>query len=117
MRGKLITQNKEYKRLLKFKQGQFTDKLFSELEIMHNNDPRKYMQLVNSLKSGSFDKVKPSDTAAISSDDWFNHFCGLLGKPPSDEEAALRFEDFFTANVDRFSSPELDRSFIKKRPC
>jgi hypothetical protein len=55
--------------MIKYKQGQFTENLFSELETMHNNDPRKYMQLVNSLKTGSFDKVKPSDTEAISPDE------------------------------------------------
>ena len=109
-----IVQNKEYKRLQKFKQGQFTEKLFSELESMHNNDPRKYMQLVNSLKNGSFDKMKPTDTEAISSDEWFNHFSSLLGKPSNNKEADLKFEEYFKENVDRFSSPELDLPFVKR---
>ena len=69
LRGKMITENKEYKRLLKYKQSQFTEILFSELQSMHHHDPRNYRQLVNSLKNGSFDKVKPSDTEAISPED------------------------------------------------
>ena len=77
----MFTLNKEYKRLQKFKQGQFTEILFGELETMHNNDPRKYMQLVNSLKNGSFDKTKPSDTEAISSDEWFTILVVCLGNP------------------------------------
>ena len=88
LRGKLVTLNKEYSRLIKFKQKEFTDSLFSQLETMHRADPRKYMQLVNSLKSGSFEKVKPSDTEAITSpDEGFSRFLTLLGKPPCNTES------------------------------
>ena len=113
LRGRIIVQNKEYKRLLKFKQKEFTDSLFSQLEGMHQSDPRKYMQLVNSLKSGSFDKVKPSDTEAISPDEWFRHFSNLLGKPPSNTESELRYNEYFQNNVDKLSS-NLDQPFTKK---
>ena len=55
---------------------------------MRRSDPRKYMQLVNSLKSGSFEKVKPSDTEAITSpDEGFSRFLTLLGKPPCNTES------------------------------
>jgi ribosomal protein S10 len=38
LRGKLNLENKEYNRLIKFKQ--FTDSLLSQLETMHKADPR-----------------------------------------------------------------------------
>ena len=50
LRGKLINGNKEYKRLLKFKQKQFTDNLFNDLENMNSKDPKGYMELVKSLR-------------------------------------------------------------------
>ena len=71
------------------------------------------MQLVNSLKDGSFEKCKPSDTGAISSDEWFSHFSSLLGKPSQSPEADREFERFFQQNVDRFAT-ELDQPFVKK---
>ena len=99
--------------MTKFKQKQFTDSLFSQLETMHQTDPRKYMQLVNSLKSGSFDKVKPSDTEAISPDEWLRHFSSLLGKPACNKEADLRYEEYFQQNVDQLATT-LDQPFTKK---
>ena len=71
------------------------------------------MQLVNSLKNGSFDKVKPSDTEAISPDEWFSHFSSLLGKPPCNKEANDKFEEYFQQNVDHLAS-EMDQPFSKK---
>ena len=113
LRGKLITENKIYKKLIKLKQRQFTENLFSQLETMHNSDPRKYMQLVNSLKNNSFDKSKPSDTAAISPEEWFKHFSSLLCKPSSNKEADQKYEEYFMNNVDNLAS-ELDDPFSKK---
>ena len=71
------------------------------------------MQLVNSLKSGSFDKVKPSDTEAISPDEWLRHFSSLLGKPACNKEADLRYEEYFQQNVDQLATT-LDQPFTKK---
>ena len=85
LRAKIITENKSYKRLIKFKQKQFSENLFSQLESMHKTEPKKYMELVNSLKTGSFDRSKQSDTAAISPEEWFSHFSTLLCKPSRDE--------------------------------
>ena len=90
-----MSDTKEYNRIIKLKQKQFSESLFSQLETMHQADPRKYMQLVNSLKSGSFDKVKPSDTAAIGPDEWFNHFSNSLGKFEGDKANDLYFKEYF----------------------
>ena len=39
LRGNLITENNKYKRFVKYKQSQLTDKLCSELESMHHSEP------------------------------------------------------------------------------
>ena len=80
---------------------------------MHQSDPKQYMQLVKSLKDGSFDKCKPSDTAAISPDEWFEHFSTLLCKQSSDKEADQKYEEYFQNNVDQLAS-DLDQPFNKK---
>ena len=46
---------------------------------MHGSDPKRYMNLVNSLRSGKFDKKNNSDIEAIPPDEWFDHFSSLLG--------------------------------------
>ena len=80
---------------------------------MHQLDPKQYMQLVKSLKDGSFDKCKPSDTAAISPDEWFEHFSTLLCKQSSDKVADQKYEEYFQNNVDQLAS-DLDQPFNKK---
>ena len=79
LRGKLMTENKEYKRLIKFKQKQFTDNLFNELETMHCKDPHAYMELVKALRDGKHDRSKPSDLKEIEPDTWFEIFPVYLG--------------------------------------
>ena len=58
-------------------------------------------------------RSSPSDTEAISPEDWFTHFSSLLSKPSNNKEADAKFEEFFQQNVDRFAS-ELDRPFSDK---
>jgi hypothetical protein len=50
------------------------------------------MDLVRSLRRGSFDKQTPSDTAAIEPDVWFEHFRQLLGtvRPLTLEEERMK---------------------------
>ena len=79
---------------------------------MHGSDPKKYMELVKLLKSGSFDKKKPSDTEAVEPDEWFDHFSSLLGKQIPASYADAEMQRFFNENVDRFSS-ELDHPSVK----
>ena len=85
---------------MKSKHKRHIDDLFSQLDSMHKSDPRKYMQLVNSLKEGNFDKIKPSDTSSISPDNWFSHFSSLLGKPINPNKVDLEMEAFLKNNID-----------------
>ena len=65
---------------------------------MHQSDPRRYMDLVRSLRQGRHDKVTPSDTAGVSPEEWFQHFRQLLGsaQEPKDDEQMMR--DYIDTN-------------------
>ena len=112
LKGKLFTESKLYKRLVKHKQKLFNDNLFSQLKSMHGTDPKKYMELVNSLRNGNFDRTKSSDTQAVEPDDWFDHFSSLLGKNVQLSESDVEMEEYFYQNVDNFPT-ELDNPFSK----
>ena len=74
LRGKLQTETKQYKRLAKSKQKEFVDKLFSQLEDMEASNPRGYMELIRSMRTGNFDKDMPDDTSHIDPSIWHQHF-------------------------------------------
>ena len=92
LRGKLFAESKEYKRIVKQKQKEFLSGIFEQLDAAYLNNPRKYMDIVRSLKKGSFDKKISSDTEAIEPQEWFNHFQQLLGevKPASEQEVDMK---------------------------
>ena len=74
LRGKLCSETKVYKRVMKSSQKKFTDGLYADLESMDRADPKGYMDLVKSLKEGNFDKKMPSDISGVTRDLWFYHF-------------------------------------------
>ena len=113
LRGKLMSESKEYKRLVKFKQKEYTDNLFNELELMHSKDPRAYMELVKALRDGKHDRSKPSDLKEIEPDTWFEHFSGLLGKRIVKSENDLYMEKYIQDNIDNLCS-NLDEPFSKQ---
>ena len=80
---------------------------------MHKSDPKKYMNLIKSLKDGNFDKKKPSDTSSIKPDEWFSHFQTLLGKPLNQNEVDIEMENFFINNVDNLAT-ELEQPITKQ---
>ena len=85
LKNKIQQERKDYNKLVKQKQKEFINCLFSELDQMHDTNKKGYMDLVNTIKSGSFDKPTSDDTSLISPDTWREHFIGLLG-PPLDQE-------------------------------
>ena len=107
LRGKLFLESKEYRNIVKRKQKDFLSNIFDQLEHVHNANPREYMDMVRSLRQGSFDKKTPSDTAAIGPQEWFDHFQELLGsvRPETDQEQIMR--DYITTHAASLSS-ELD---------
>ena len=113
LRGKLMTETKQHKRLEKYKQKSFTDNLFNELEFMQSKDPRAYMELVKALRDNKHDRSKPSDLQEIHPDTWFEHFSNLLGKKIDKSEADVQMEKYINCNIDSLCS-ELEQAFSKK---
>ena len=51
IRGRLNTDTKRYKSLLKSKQSEFVKNIFCQLDSAQTNDPKTYYELLTSLKS------------------------------------------------------------------
>ena len=112
LKGKLFQESKLYKKIVKQKQKLFTDNLFLQLKSMQGSDHKQYMDLVNSLRTGNFDRKKVSDIEAIGPDEWFDHFSSFLGKSVKQSKCDDEMETFSQENDDKFSS-ELDHPFLK----
>ena len=112
IKGRLFKETKDFKRLCKLKKKQFVDQMFVELDELHQSNPKGYMDLVRSMRDGSFDKEVSNSTSQVSPDSWREHFQGLLGpkvqQSPSDDEMLL----FIQQNCDK-SSSYLDEPFTR----
>ena len=86
LKGKMITETKNYNRLIKSKQKHFVDSMFDQLDAINKSDPKGYKDLVKSLRDGNFDTEIPDDTSRISPQEWFAHFSELLSKNISSQE-------------------------------
>ena len=113
LRGRLITETKQYNKLLKSKQKQFIDATFSELENLSSTDPKAYMDLVKALREGSHDLRASSDTDSVSPNEWVEHFTDLLGKSKAKSEKEADMEAFIMNNQDKLSL-DLEQPFTKK---
>ena len=74
-----MQEAKNIKCLQEQKTKQYVEAMFSELDGLHNSNPQAYMDLVRSLRDGSFDKKVSDSTSHVSPQKWHNHFQGLLG--------------------------------------
>ena len=112
IRGKIIAETKAYKKLVKSKHREYLEQMFSQLDSIQHSDPHGYMQLVKTLRQGSFSKTVPADSDHVHPDTWYKHFQSLLGPkiPVSPED--LEMGKYIEENVDNFST-ELDRHFSK----
>ena len=110
LRGKLCTETKDYKRVVKKSQKAYIDSIYEDLESINRSDPKGHMDLVKTLKEGTFDKNMPSDTAGITPDSWLNHFKELLGKTLVPAARDQEMGDHVLKNVDAFQT-ELDQPF------
>ena len=110
LRAKLIRESKDYSRVRKQKQKEFTNNLFLELDQLHRSNPKGYMNIINSIRDGSFDKVVQSDTDHVTPEKWREHFLNLLGPPIESNQQDRYMSNFLSSNCDLFSS-ELDQPF------
>ena len=99
LRRKLIQETKEYNKLVKFKNKKFVDNMFVELDSMEHNNPRGYMELIRSMRDGSFDKLVSDDTSSIPPSSWHTHFSNLLSKKV-DTDFQNKLKDLIKDNVD-----------------
>ena len=110
LRGKLCSESKVYKRVVKASQKTYVDGIYKDLELINRSDPKGYMDLVKTLKEGTFDKKMPSDTEGIAPDAWLNHFKDLLGKAKAPTVKDHEMEEYILKNIDAFQT-ELDQPF------
>ena len=103
LRAKLRTVTKQYNKLVKSKQKQFVDNMFTELDSMEKTNPRGYMQLIRSLRDGNFDKKTPDDTSGVSPLDWHSHFTNLLTQN-SDPGKKTDLIEHIKNNIDLFKT-------------
>ena len=106
---------KDLKRLHRSKKKQYVNQMFTELDQLHGSNPKGYMDLVKSMRDGSFDKQISDSTLQISPENWKAHFQGLLGPitvvSPAEDEMTSYVEqncDLARSSLDRpFTRPEL----------
>ena len=110
LKGKLNKETKQYNQLLKKKQSQFVNKIFNDLEIIEEKNPKGYYDLIDLIRSGGFDKTKPNETDSVDPITWFTHFKDLLGQQKTHSKEEEELISFVNQNKNEFIS-ELDDSF------
>ena len=110
--GRLNSEQKQYKKIVKSKHKDYINKMFSELDQLHSSNPREYMNLVKSLRSGSFDKKVSDDSSFVTPDNWQQHFSKLLGPPVSVTPAELDMQSYVRDNS-HVARSELDNPITR----
>ena len=104
LKSKLFVECKEYKRLRQLKKRQHVQSMFVELEEMHKSNPKGYMDLVRSIRDGSFDKKVAETTSHVSPEGWKLHFQGLLGPTVEQSPTQEELVSFVENNCDTAKS-------------
>ena len=94
-----MTESKTIKKLRKHKQKQFVDHMFGELDELHSSNPKGYMDLVQSMRDGSFDKKMSDSTSHVSPETWRQHFQDLLGPPVQQTPDEDELIDYVQSNT------------------
>ena len=106
--ARLRNDVKNYKKIVKLRNKQFIDNMFCELDSMENNNPRGYMDIIRSMRDGSFDKKTSDDTSGVSPTKWHAHFSNLLAKNVNKDD---KLEQYILNNID-FDLNELNEPFL-----
>jgi hypothetical protein len=112
LKGKLVSESKDFQRLRKLKQKQYQDHMFTELDELHSSNPKGYMDLVKSMRNGTFDKEVSDSTSHVSAEKWREHFEGLLGPPVQQSPSEDDLISFVQSNIDKCRS-DLDLPFTR----
>ena len=85
---------------------QFVENMFHELDSMEQNNPRGYMELVRTMRDGSFDKSTSDDTSSVSPSSWHYHFSNLLAKKIDSNDYIEKFIiDNINLNKNKLNEP------------
>ena len=79
---------------------------------MQENNPRGYMNLVKSLRTGSFDKKVSDDSSFVSAENWHAHFSNLLGPQVLPNQNDESMGSFIGENCDNLGT-NLGQSFTR----
>ena len=112
LKGKLMLECKEYKKVRKAKQKEYVESMFVQLDQIHGSNPKGYMDLVKSLRDGTFDKQVSDTTSHVSPHKWREHFQGLLGHPVQQSPASDDMLSYIEQNCEGAKS-ELDLPFTR----
>ena len=112
IKGRLMQEAKHLKCLQKQKKKQYVEAMFSELDGLHNSNPKAYMDLVRSLRDGLFDKKVSDSTSHVSPQKWHDHFQGLLGPVLAQSNAEEEMISYVERNCDTVKS-SLDEPFSR----
>ena len=112
LRGCLQSELKKYRKLVKSKHKDYINNLFKDLDELHSSNPRGYMNLVKSLRDGSFDKNISNDSSFVSPEKWRQHFSDLLGPHVTHGQTEQIMTSYVTENWDKFIS-DLDNKITR----
>ena len=112
LRGKLLAESKDFKRLRRLKKKEYVNHIYSELDQLHKSNPKAYMDLVKSLRDGSFDKNVSDSTSHVSPEKWREHFQGLLGPPAQQSPEEDILIEYVRQHCDTAKS-DLDNPFSR----
>ena len=108
LRGRVNVEQKQYKNIVKKTQNNFLNSMFDQLDNYKNSDPKKYMEIVRSLRNGSHDCAQKDDSSSVPPDEWRDHFSNLLGKPIPQTGDQITRDNFVNEHSPGASIPELD---------
>ena len=112
LKGKLFLESKAYKKLRKSKHKEYVDNMFRQLDQIQSSNPKGYMDLVKSLRDGTFDKKVADTTSHVSPVKWREHFQSLLGPPVPQAPAEDDMLSYIQLNCEKARS-ELDLPFSR----
>ena len=82
----------------------FINDLFKDLDDLHKVNPKGYMNLVKSLRDGSFDRKASDDTSFIDPKTWREHFSTLLGPTIDLTQDQQTLIDYVDNNCEKYES-------------
>ena len=112
IKGRLMQEFKNLKKLRRLKRKQYVNQVFTELDQLHSSNPKGYMDLVKSMRDGSFDKKVSDATSHVSPENWKAHFQGLIGPEIVASPAEDKMTSYIEQNYDSARS-SLDRPFTR----